>query len=32
VHLSELRKKLHANGEPILHTIHGIGYVLRPNS
>jgi two-component system OmpR family response regulator len=31
VHLSELRKKLHAGGEPILHTIHGVGYVLRPS-
>jgi DNA-binding response OmpR family regulator len=31
VHLSELRKKLHASGEPILHTIHGVGYVLRPS-
>lgn len=30
VHLSELRKKLHASGEPILHTIYGVGYVLRP--
>jgi two-component system OmpR family response regulator len=31
VHISELRKKLHASGEPILHTVHGIGYVLRTN-
>jgi two-component system, OmpR family, response regulator len=30
VHLSELRRKLHASGEPILHTIYGVGYVLRP--
>jgi DNA-binding response OmpR family regulator len=30
VHISALRKKLHASGEPILHTIHGVGYVLRP--
>jgi DNA-binding response OmpR family regulator len=31
VHLSELRKKLHASGAPILHTIYGVGYVLRPD-
>jgi DNA-binding response OmpR family regulator len=31
VHVSELRKKLHARSQPVLHTIHGVGYVLRPN-
>jgi len=32
VHVSQLRKKLHACGPPILHTIHGVGYVLRPST
>jgi two-component system OmpR family response regulator len=30
VHVAQLRKKLHAGGVPILRTIYGVGYVLRP--
>jgi DNA-binding response OmpR family regulator len=29
VHVSELRRKLHAAGKPVLHTIYGLGYALR---
>jgi two-component system response regulator MprA len=30
VHLSQLRRKLEANGEPrLIHTIRGMGYILR---
>jgi DNA-binding response OmpR family regulator len=32
VHVAQLRKKLHASGVPILRTIYGVGYVLRPSS
>jgi DNA-binding response OmpR family regulator len=31
VHVAQLRKKLHKCGEPILRTIYGVGYVLRPS-
>ena len=31
VHVAQLRKKLHRCGEPILRTIYGVGYVLRPS-
>jgi DNA-binding response OmpR family regulator len=30
VHVSSLRRKLHQVGPPIIHTVHGRGYVLRP--
>jgi two-component system, OmpR family, response regulator len=30
VHVAQLRKKLHRHGDPILRTIYGVGYVLRP--
>jgi DNA-binding response OmpR family regulator len=29
-HISALRRKLHSTGEPVIHTVHGYGYVLRP--
>ena len=32
VHVAQLRKKLHTCGVPILRTIYGVGYVLRPSS
>jgi two-component system OmpR family response regulator len=30
VHMSSLRRKLERSGPPLIHTVHGIGYVLRP--
>ena len=30
VHVSALRRKLEANGERLIHTVRGVGYVLRP--
>ena len=30
VHVSALRRKLEAHGERVLHTVRGLGYVLRP--
>jgi len=30
VHIAALRRKLHACGSPILHTVHSLGFVLRP--
>jgi DNA-binding response OmpR family regulator len=32
VHMSSLRRKLHANGSPLIHTVRGVGYVLRSPS
>jgi DNA-binding response OmpR family regulator len=32
VHVAKLRKKLHAAGPPILQTVYGVGYSLRPQS
>jgi len=29
VHMSSLRRKLHANGPPLIHTVRGVGYVLK---
>jgi DNA-binding response OmpR family regulator len=31
VHVAQLRKKLHRCGKPILRTVYGVGYVLRPS-
>ena len=28
--VSSLRRKLHALGPPVIHTLHGAGYVFRP--
>ena len=30
VHMSSLRRKLEANGHRLIHTVRGVGYVLRP--
>jgi DNA-binding response OmpR family regulator len=30
VHVGELRRKLHAAGDPILRTVYSLGYILRP--
>ncbi|HZQ88015.1 MAG TPA: response regulator transcription factor [Acidimicrobiales bacterium] len=30
VHMSSLRRKLHAHGTPLIQTVRGVGYVLRP--
>jgi DNA-binding response OmpR family regulator len=32
VHVSSLRRKLHARGRPLIHTVRGVGYVLRSAS
>lgn len=32
VHMSALRRKLEANGPRMIHTVRGVGYVLRPTS
>lgn len=32
VHMSSLRRKLHAGGRPLIHTVRGVGYVLRSAS
>ena len=29
VYVSTLRKKLHGEGEPLIHTLRGVGYVMR---
>jgi len=29
-YISYLRKKLHALGPPLIHTVRGVGYALRP--
>ncbi|MEX2446207.1 MAG: winged helix-turn-helix domain-containing protein, partial [Dehalococcoidia bacterium] len=29
VHISALRRKLEANGDRLIHTVRGVGYVLR---
>jgi DNA-binding response OmpR family regulator len=32
VHMSSLRRKLHGRGRPLIHTVRGVGYVLRSAS
>lgn len=32
IYVSQLRKKLHAVGPPLIHTVRGVGYAIRPNS
>ncbi|HKN88867.1 MAG TPA: winged helix-turn-helix domain-containing protein, partial [Acidimicrobiia bacterium] len=30
VHICALRRKLDKDGQPLIHTVRGVGYVLRP--
>jgi two-component system OmpR family response regulator len=32
VHVSSLRRKIGAHGPPMIHTVRGAGYVLRPGT
>ena len=32
LYISYLRKKIDAGGEPLIHTVRGVGYVLKPTT